>query len=129
MAKRLWAFAQFRYVRPGAVRLGTSGTSSGLRVAAFKNVDGSYAVVVLNTGTSAASLSVKITGVTPTQASLYVTDNTHQCEKIQSTLTEGTAAGSVPGRGMATFFFAAPAVEAPESAPPPTTREGPGAGK
>lgn len=45
VAKRLWAFAQWRVVRPGAVRIGTSG-GNGLKTAGFVNKDGSYAAVV-----------------------------------------------------------------------------------
>ena len=45
VAKRLWAFAQWRVVRPGAVRIGTSG-GNGVKTAGFANKDGSYAIVV-----------------------------------------------------------------------------------
>lgn len=45
VSKRLWAFAQFRIVRPEAVRVGASG-GSNLKSAGFLNKDGSIAVVV-----------------------------------------------------------------------------------
>lgn len=45
VSKRLWAFAQFRIVRPGAVRVGAAG-GSGIKSGAFVNGDGSVAVVV-----------------------------------------------------------------------------------
>jgi hypothetical protein len=45
VSKRLWAFAQFRVVRPGAVRVGAAG-GSNLKSAGFVNKDGSVAVVV-----------------------------------------------------------------------------------
>ncbi|KAF7309566.1 Glycoside hydrolase [Mycena indigotica] len=52
VSKRLWAFAQWsRYVRPGAVRLGTSIVTSGsLKFSAFKNPDGRVSVQVNTTG-------------------------------------------------------------------------------
>lgn len=46
-SKRLWAFAQWgRYVRPGAIRLGTSGSTSTVKFSAFRNTDGSFSVQV-----------------------------------------------------------------------------------
>ncbi len=109
VARRLWAFANFsRYVRPGATRIGTTGAASGLKTAAFKNVDGSYAIVVINSGASAANLGVKITGVTvPASASLWVSDNTHSCEKIASSVADGAISGAVPGHGIGTFVIPA----------------------
>ncbi len=111
VAHRLWALANFsRYVRPGAVRIGTAGAGSGIKTAAFKNLDGSHAVVVINSGGSAASLTVKITGVTiPAAASLFVSDNTHNCEKIASTVADGAISGSVGGHGIGTFVIPPPA--------------------
>ncbi|KAK9773109.1 hypothetical protein AB5N19_05815 [Seiridium cardinale] len=39
-SKRLWAFGQWsRFVRPGAMRLGVSGSKPGLKTSAFRNVD------------------------------------------------------------------------------------------
>ncbi len=109
------AFANFsRYVRPGATRIGAAG-GTGIRTAAFKNLDGRCAVVIINSGAAAAAVSVKITGATPAAASLFVSDNTHTCEKIASTLTEGTMASSVPGHGIGTFFVPPPAAAAPAS--------------
>jgi O-glycosyl hydrolase len=108
VAKRLWAFANWsRYVRPGAIRVGTSGGPSGLKLAAFKNVDGSIAVVAISSGASAASVSIKISGATPTAVEAYVSDNTHNCEKTAATVADGTISGSVAGRSITTFFVPA----------------------
>ncbi len=111
VARRLWAFAQFsRYVRPGAVRIGATGAASGLRAAAFKNTDGKIAVVLLNSGSAANAITVKITGVTvPAGADigLWVTDNTHNCEKSTASVADGGVTGSVPAKGMGTFVIPA----------------------
>lgn len=113
VAKRLWAFAQFsRYVRPGATRIAATGAGTGLRAAAFKNLDGSIAVVLINSAASANTATVKITGVTvpstATDVGLWVTDNTHSCEKSTATVTtDGSVSGSVPGKGMGTFVVPA----------------------
>lgn len=115
VSKRLWAFANWsRFVRPGAVRVASSG-GSGVKSAAFKNVDGSVAVVVISTGASASSVSVKVTGGgNVTAATGWVTDQTHNCESISVTVAaDGSVSGSVAARSITTFHIPAP--------PPPAT--------
>src|SRR6185312_11392575 len=47
-AGRLWAFANYsRYIKPGAVRIATTSSNSALDLSAFKNPDGTIAVVAL----------------------------------------------------------------------------------
>ncbi|KAI1173946.1 glycoside hydrolase family 30 protein [Nemania sp. FL0916] len=113
VSKRLWAFAQFsRFVRPGAVRVATSG-GSGVKSTAFRNVDGSIAVVVISTGGSASNVSVKVSGATqvPTQATAWVTDASHDCAQTTVTVgTDGTLTGSVAARSVTTYHIPAPVV-------------------
>ncbi|KAI1878479.1 uncharacterized protein JN550_000661 [Neoarthrinium moseri] len=105
VSKRLWAFANWsRFVRPGAVRVGSSG-GSGVKSAAFKNVDGSIAVVVISTGGSASAVNIKVAGVTPTVASAWVTDATHNCAAANVTVADGAVAGNVAARSITTFFI------------------------
>jgi glucuronoarabinoxylan endo-1,4-beta-xylanase len=60
---RLWAFAGFsRFIRPGAVRIGTTTSAPGLEVSAFRNRDGSLAVVVLKAPTAAGSRPSRCAG-------------------------------------------------------------------
>ncbi|KAF2202073.1 glycoside hydrolase [Delitschia confertaspora ATCC 74209] len=110
VSKRLWAFAQFRVVRPGAVRVGASG-GSGLKSAAFVNADGSIAVVAINTGTGAQSLSVAVPAGTLTgaQAKAWVTDNSHAMDAVDVTMGADSVTASVPGRGMISFLVSKPA--------------------
>jgi O-glycosyl hydrolase len=114
VSKRLWAFAQFRIVRPGAVRIGASG-GSNLKSSAFLNADGSLAVVIINSGTGTQSVSLGLTGsmlTSPTVKAWY-TDNTHDMSEVAVTVAaDGTATASVTGRGMISFLFA------PAAAPP-----------
>ncbi|KAI1493570.1 glycoside hydrolase family 30 protein [Biscogniauxia mediterranea] len=103
-AKRLWAFAQWsRNVRPGAVRVGVQGAPSSLRTAAFRNVDGSVAVLFINSGGSAASVQVSITGeetFAATSAEAYVTDNTNDFNATTVSVESGVGSASVPARAM-----------------------------
>lgn len=105
VSKRLWAFGQFsRFVRPGAIRVGTSGGGGNLKTSAFKNEDGKVAVQVLNGGSSAASVSIK--GVTGTAVQAWLTDNTHDLDKTTSQIaSDGTVTGSVPARAMVSFVI------------------------
>jgi O-glycosyl hydrolase len=107
VSKRLWAFAQFRIVRPEAVRVSASG-GSNLKSGAFVNKDGSVAVVIINTGTSAQSVSISLTGSTLVNPSVkaWYTDNTHDMSETTVTVGgDGNASASVPGRGMISFLI------------------------
>jgi O-glycosyl hydrolase len=105
---RLWAFANYsRFVRPGAVRIGATTTDTGLDLTAFRNLDGSVAIVVLNTDTGADTVSFGLQNlglpgwsrVTP-----YVTDSASDtaaqpCLSAQS----GTFTYTLPARSLVTF--------------------------
>ncbi|KAF3005686.1 hypothetical protein E8E13_005082 [Curvularia kusanoi] len=94
-SKRFWVYAQWsRFVRPGAVRIGASGANTALKVSAFKNTDGSVAVQVLNTGASAATVS--ISGVKGT-ASAYITSESYELDSLSGS--------SVPAHSMVTFLY------------------------
>lgn len=102
-SKRLWALGQWsRFVRPGAVRVGVSGGSGGLKTAAFRNVDGSVAVVVINSG-NAAKVGVKVQGRVSAKA--WVTDNTREIGELAATFADGVASVEVPSRSMATVVL------------------------
>jgi len=104
VSKRLWAFAQFsRYVRPGAIRISSTG-SGNIKSTAFKNLDGSIVIQVINSGTSAASLSVK--GVKGTAVSSWLTDNTHDMDPVTASIAaDGTVTGSVAARALVSFVI------------------------
>lgn len=106
-SKRLWAFANWsRHVRPGAVRVGTSGGPSGARVTAFKNVDGGIAVQVVQGGTGSGSVSVKVQGFTAKSAKAWLTDNTHDCDEQVATVgSDGSVSANVPARSMVTIVL------------------------
>lgn len=104
-------------MRPGAVRVGSSG-GSGVESAAFQNVDGSIAVVVISTGASASTVSIKVSGgdgAVATTARAWVTDASHDCaETTVAVAADGTLSGSVAARSITTYLIPAP--ETPSSA-------------
>jgi O-glycosyl hydrolase len=105
---RLWAFANYsRFVRPGAVRIGATTTDTGLDLTAFRNLNGSVAVVVLNTDTSADTVSFSLQNlglpgwshVTP-----YVTDSVSDTAAQPRLSTQsGTFTYTLPARSLVTF--------------------------
>jgi O-glycosyl hydrolase len=100
---RLWAFAMWsRFIRPGAHRVSTTGTVSGVGLAAFKNSDGSIVVVFTNTGSTAPSVKLSFTSFTPTSATAWLTDNTHQVAVTTSTLSAGALTVTVPAHSLVT---------------------------
>lgn len=102
---RLWAFAGYsRFVRPGAVRVGATTSVAGLGVTAFRNRDGSIAVVALNTarGRKTAFFSLRDLGgarVTP-----YLTDASHQLSaQSPVTVKNGGFTATLPARSLVTY--------------------------
>lgn len=106
VSKRLWAFAQFRIVRPGAVRVGAT-TSNQLKSGAFVNADGSVAVVAINSGTGAQTVGVKLEGGIAANRTFkaWYTDNTKDMGAVTVSVSDGTASASVPGRAMVSFLI------------------------
>jgi hypothetical protein len=98
-------------VRPGAVRIGASGGPSGSRVSAFRNVDGSLAVQVIQGGTVTGAVTVKVNGFVAATAKAWITDNGHDCDEIVATLAAdgGSVSTQVPGRSMVTFVLSSAA--------------------
>jgi O-glycosyl hydrolase len=100
---RYHAFGQFsRFVRPGAVRVEVTGSSSAVETVAFEIPGGGVVVVLTNTGTSDVMANVQgLSGV----ASLLRT-RTAAGEKGavvgQHTVTGGTATFRLPARSITT---------------------------
>jgi O-glycosyl hydrolase len=109
---RLWAFANYsRYVRPGAVRIGATTSSSAVDLTAFKNTDGSIAIVALNTGTSADPVTYSLSGtgtangatVTP-----YLTNSASDvAAQATTTVSGGAFTATIPARSLVTYTIPA----------------------
>ena len=105
---RLWAFAMWsRFVRPGARRLGTSGTISSVAIGAFKNTDGSIVVVFTNSGTSTQSAKVSFSGFAPSAAEAWLMDNTHTVASTGASLSGGAVTVSLPTKSVVTVKLTA----------------------
>jgi hypothetical protein len=92
----------FRYVRPGAVRIGAQSASNALDPLAFINPGGRYAVVVK--ADAAATFTVQglpagLYGVTFTTATA-----THVAGPDATVASGGLLNASIPGRGVLTIY-------------------------
>jgi glucuronoarabinoxylan endo-1,4-beta-xylanase len=77
--KRLWVLGNYaRFVRPGYMRVSTSGTvPSGVLVTAYQNpANGTVVVVAINSNTTAKPLSLYVSGVVPCSMTPWVTSAT-----------------------------------------------------
>ncbi|KAJ9134413.1 Carbohydrate-binding module family 1 protein [Pleurostoma richardsiae] len=101
---RLWAFAMWsRFIRPGAVRLATSGSISSVAIGAFRNTDGSVVAVFTNSGGSAQSAMISFSGdFAPAVAEAWLTDNSHSVASTGATLSGGAVTVSLPAHSVVT---------------------------
>ncbi|KAJ7719931.1 glycoside hydrolase [Mycena metata] len=105
---RLWALAQWsRYVRPGAVRVATTSGSSALLTSAFKNTDGTVSVQVINTATTAQTVSISVAGGTFGAVQAFVSQQSNGGLPTAATasISGGVVSGSAPGSSMTTFVL------------------------
>ncbi|KAH8807940.1 glycoside hydrolase superfamily [Xylogone sp. PMI_703] len=98
-----WAFAMWsRYIRPGAHRLSTSGSITGVRTGVFKNTDGSVVAVFTNSGGSQQSGTLSFSGFNPSSASAWLTDNSHQFASTSVTVSSGSVTVNLPAQSVVT---------------------------
>lgn len=101
-SKRLYAMANYsRFIRPGATRIGASSPDANLRLSAYRNSDGSIAVVVLNAATSAISVNYALqnASVDSGTATPYLTNSTSSTAAINSGMFTATG----PARSLVTY--------------------------
>jgi len=104
---RLWAFAGYsRFIRPGAVRIGAATSRTRLEVSAFRNSDGSTAVVVLNSARSRQAATFSLRGIGAAHVTPYLTDTSHQLSP-QTAITVGNNAftATLPPRSLVSYVI------------------------
>ena len=106
MTKRFYALGQYsRFVRPGAVRYGVSGSPSGVQTMAFWD-NNQWTVVANNTNTAAASLSVNLGSGTITSSSAYQTDASENLASVSApTISGSTITASLPAQSVTTYVL------------------------
>ncbi|MFL7793418.1 MAG: glycoside hydrolase family 30 beta sandwich domain-containing protein, partial [Anaerolineae bacterium] len=107
-SKRLWAFANYsRFIRPGATRIDANTGKSNLRVSAFRNTDGSYAIVVLNLGYADDTVTFSLQNITASNSAVpYLTNETSDTAQQPSiTISDDAFITDVPARSLVTFHI------------------------
>ncbi len=102
---RLWAFASYsRFIRPGAVRIGTTTSATGLDVTAFRNSTGSIAVIVLNRAHGRQVATFSLRGLSGAHVTPYLTDTSHGLS-AQSPITVRNSAftATLPPRSLVAY--------------------------
>ena len=106
---RLWAFANYsRYIRPGAVRIGSTSSNSGVDISAYKNTDGTVAVVVLNTLSSSDTINYSTSGIGGTSGTVtpWLTNaSSNVAAQPAISLSSGAFSATVPARSLATYVI------------------------
>ena len=105
--KRLWVLGNYaRFVRPGYMRVSTSGTvPSGVYVSAYQNpADGTVAVVAINTNSSASPLSLFVSGVVPCSITPWVTSAADSlASKTAITVSNARFSATLDAQSVTTF--------------------------
>jgi O-glycosyl hydrolase len=105
---RLWAFANFsRYVQPGAVRIGATSSNGSVDLTAFKNSNGTIAIVALNTLSSADAITYSLSG-TGTQSGATVTpyltnSSSNAAAQAATSVSGGSFSATIPARSLVTY--------------------------
>jgi O-glycosyl hydrolase len=102
---RLWAFASYsRFIRPGAVRIGATTSDTRLGVSAFRNTDGSIAIVALNSAHRRQVASFSLRGLGASQVTPYLTDTSHQLSAQAPIAVKSSAfTATLPPRSLVSY--------------------------
>jgi len=101
--KKVWASKQFfRYIRPGAVQVGSSSKINDIKVIAFKNASENTAtIVLLNTGSIARQFEISTrAGSLPKSFKMYRTSSTEDCLDVGTTSTSV----NIPAQSIMTLY-------------------------
>ena len=89
---------------PGAVRIGTTTSDAGLEASAFRNSDGSTAVIVLNSAHSRQAATFSLRGLRAAHVTPYLTDTTHQLSaQTPITVRNSAFTATLPPRSLVTY--------------------------
>ena len=107
---RLWAFANYSdFVRPGAVRIAATSSNSAVDLTAFKNTNGSVAIVALNTAQTADPITYSLSGVgSGTAVTPYLTNaSSDTAAQAAIPVSGGAFTATIPARSLVTYVLPA----------------------
>jgi glucosylceramidase len=97
-----------RLARPGSVRIDATSSAENLKVSAFKNINGTVAIPIINAAHFGREVAVQIRGCDLEKgiATAYLADNEHNNSRIASYHLNGSSFQvSVEPRSLTTFFL------------------------
>jgi O-glycosyl hydrolase len=105
---RLWAFASYsRFIRPGAVRIGAVSPSAAIDLTAFKNTDGSVAIVAVNTASRSSKFTYSLLNAGTANVGTvtsYLTNSSSEVAAQAAIRTRGaTFTATIPALSMVTY--------------------------
>ena len=105
VSSRFWAFANYsRFIRPGAIRIAATTADNNLEVSAFRNINGSTAIVVLNTASTDIPASFNLQHTFGFFAVPYLTNATNNTARQQPIFLHGrTLSATIPARSLVTY--------------------------
>lgn len=105
ISKRGYMMAQYsKYVRPGAYRVScTDSTANGIQISAYKNTDGTVAIVAINGNNSATSQNFQISGETVTQVNSIRSSGSENLVKSSVSNSGNSFTANLPGQSVTTF--------------------------
>ena len=123
---RLWAFANYSdFVRPGAVRIAAASSNSAVEMTAFRNTNGTVAIVALNTATSADPITYSLSGTgTPNGATVtpYLSNaSSDAAAQATTSVSGGQFSATIPARSLVTYVVGASGGPTPTPTPTPTS--------
>ena len=115
ISKRGYMMAQYsKWVRPGAVRLGTTESpDSSLLCSSYKNEDGSIAIVAINKGSGQVNQNFVLSGGEKiTALDSYRSSASENIAKVTSpSFTDNSFSAQLPGNSVTTFVIGAKEAE------------------
>jgi O-glycosyl hydrolase len=127
--KRFYAMANYsKFIRPGAVRISATSGDGNLGVSAYKNTDGTVAIVVLNSSSSAISASYSVSGAGPATGTVtpFLTNSTSSTAAQPAiALSGGSFSASVPARSLVTYTITGGSSTSPSASPSPSASASP----
>jgi glucuronoarabinoxylan endo-1,4-beta-xylanase len=86
------------------VRIGTTTSATGLDVTAFRNSDGSTAVIVLNSARSSKVETFSLRGLSGAHVTPYLTDTSHGLSaQAPFTVRNSAFTATLPPRSLVTY--------------------------
>lgn len=109
ISKRGYMMAQYsKYVRPDAYRIGcTEAPANNLQISAYKNTDGSIAIVAINTGTSAVTQNFSVnSGERISSVDAIRSSGSENLKQSTVSFNGNSFSASLPGQSVTTFVLA-----------------------